>query len=520
MQNKLLKKGLVFVIIVPFICFTGCFTDDKGDSAIKTDKNITIGLYIDCLGFHPWMESYDTETLCVNANIFNGLVEFDKDFRIVPALAVSWINPDSHTWRFRLREGVKFHNGNDFTAEDVKFTIELIKGNESSVLRDSIAEISEVKIINNYTVDIITKDPYPVLLNRLVDIFIVSKQYQEETESNWPIGTGAYKFVERVENDYILLEKFEDYWTAPPEVNKVIFKVLQGIEERKDALVSQLVDIIMVSSDYYEELSNIEYIDLQLVSSPSVIFLGFDFRANDSYGFYGEKNPVSDIRVRKAIYYAINISRIIEKYKGGFALPASQLVMPLVFGYNPEIERLPYNLDKARELMFDAGYEEGFEIVLDCIDSESQKVICEEIAAQLSEINIDVKLNASSVQNISKMFKNRNTSFYYLGWMVSSGDGGEIFDFLLKTVDEKNATGLFNFGYYSNSGVDRIAEQVSSLLNPKDRLDLIQQGFEVAMDDVAFIPLFWPQEIQGSLDHIDWSPRIDGFYKLENIGFK
>lgn len=518
MQKKILVIGITLILLL--IGSTGCVTEDKDDSDIKTDKDITIGLYVDCLGFNPWIESYDTETLCVNANIFNSLVEFDKDFKIVPALAVSWNNPNNLTWRFKLREGVKFHNGYDFTAEDFNFTIELIKRNESSVLKDSIAAISEVKIIDNYTVDIITKDPYPVLLNRLVDIFIVSKQYQESTESKWPIGTGGYKFVERIENDYILLERFDDYWKAPLEINKVTFKVLQGIEERKDALISQLVDIIMVSSDYYEEISNIEDIDLQLVSSPSVIFLGFDFRVNDSYGFHGEKNPVSDVRVRKAIYYAINISHIIEKYRGGFALPASQLVTPMVFGYNPEIERLPYDLDKARELMFDAGYGEGFEIVLDCIDSESQKGTCGEIAAQLSEINIDVKLNAHSVQNISKMFKSRNTSFYYLGWLVSSGDSGEIFDYLLKTVDEENITGLFNFGYYSNSEVDRFAEQVSIILNPKDRLDLLQQGFKVAMDDVAFIPLFWPQEIQGSLNHIDWSPRVDGYYKVEDIGFK
>ena len=516
MNKEILTIGIIVCLL--FISLTGCITEDKDDSDIN--KDITIGLYVDCLGFHPWMESYDTETLCVNSNIFNSLVEFDKEFRITPSLAVSWNNPDNLTWRFSLREGVRFHNGYNFTAGDVKYTIEMIMANESSVLRDSIAEISDVRVIDNYTLDIITEHPHPVLLNRLVDVFIVSKKYQEETETKWPIGTGGYEFVERVENDYILLKRFDDYWKAPLEVNNVTFKVIQDIEERKDALVSQLVDIIMVSSEFYDNLSSIEGIDLQLVSSPSVIFLGFDFRENDSYGFYGEKNPVSDVRVRKAIYYAINISRIIEKYRGGFAMPASQFVTPLVFGYNPNIDRFPYDVDKARELMSDAGYEDGFEIVLDCIDSESQMGTCNEIVSQLSEIDIDATINGHSVQNISKLFKSRNTSFYYLGWIVSSGDGGEIFDFLLKTVDEANATGNFNFGYYTNHEVDRIAEQVSSLLNPDERLDLMQQGFRVAMNDVAFVPLFIPLEIQGSLDHIDWIPRGDRYYCVEDIGFK
>ena len=180
MINKFINIFFLSIVLV----FSGCITLSDVEKNEKIIDEIIIGISFDVCGFHPWMESYDVDTMSVNSNIFNSLVEFDNIFRITPALAVSWNNPNNLTWRFHLRESVKFHNGYNFTAEDVKFTIEMIKADNNSILRELLTSVSNVTIKDNYTIDILTEKPCPILLNQLVDIFIVSKQYQEETKKH------------------------------------------------------------------------------------------------------------------------------------------------------------------------------------------------------------------------------------------------------------------------------------------------------------------------------------------------
>ena len=156
----------------------------------------------------------------VNFNIYDGLVDFDENYSITPRLATSWNNPNKNIWRFNLREDVKFHNGYFFTADDVKFSIDYIKNNNSNVLKDLISSIKEVNVLDNKTVDIITYGTNPILLNKLVDIPIISKKYFESIDHPNPIGTGAYKLIDYVENDIIKLEKFDNY--HPPQIQKLV----------------------------------------------------------------------------------------------------------------------------------------------------------------------------------------------------------------------------------------------------------------------------------------------------------
>ena len=223
-QKKLLTLILVIIVVVEF---SGCVYKARDRSVIdireyqdKSEGKIVIGVCGLISGFYPWMEAYEVSSMSINSNIFNSLVEFDDSLRIVPGLAYKWNNPDNLTWRFFLRNNVKFHNGYNFTAEDVKYSIEFIINNESSVLRGLLPSVDEVNILDNYIVDIKTNKPCPILLNKLVDVFIVSKNYQEETTKKWPIGTGGYKLLGYVPEDHIILEKFDDYWNGPTSVNR------------------------------------------------------------------------------------------------------------------------------------------------------------------------------------------------------------------------------------------------------------------------------------------------------------
>lgn len=515
-----MKKAIPAIFIILTLVFSGCVNNIENGEESSTKDSIVIGINQDVFGFHPWMETLDATSISVNKNIFNTLVGVDEIYRFTPELAKSWNNPDNLTWRFYLRENVKFHNGINFTAQDVNYTINIIKSNTSNIFNELIINIKEVIIIDNYTLDIKTIKPCPTLLNKLIDIMIISKEYQEKSSTKWPIGTGAYKFVEQTPGEHIILERFDNYWKGLPNIKTVKFKVIEESIQRKNALINKSIDIAeTIYPEYYDELSSLEGIMIKNVDTPTVYYLSFDFRKNNST-WIDEVNPFSYIEIRKAIYHSINISEIIDKYLYGYGTEISQFVTPLIFGYNPDIERAPYNLTIARQLIKDVGFESGFYVSLDCPDENLMKNISNEIVKQLSEINITVNLNILSIYDwLNKMYT-KNTSFYLSGWIPSGVDGGEIYDYLLRSVDDENNIGSFNAGYYSNPEVDRIGEEITFTMDYEKRLQLIQQGFAIAMEEIAWIPLFSIQWLYGTSDDIEFNPRPDLNMKVEEIKFK
>ncbi len=521
-KNYFKKLFLIFLILLLILINSGCINqDNKNNKSMK--NNLIIGISDPFFGFYPWIESYDVSTISINHNIFNTLVGFDELFRIKAELAESWNNPDNLTWRFRLRKNVEFHNGYNLTAEDVKYSLDIIKNNQNSVLRDLIVDIRELRIINNHTIDIITNKPCPILLNKLTDIFIVSKKYQEETKTNWPIGTGAYKLVDYVTDDYTNLERFENYWKKTPSIKTVKIKLIENEEERKNALVSQEIDIAEnILPLFYENLSKTPGIKTYIITNPTVFYLSFDFRENNSIGYKNQINPLSNLKVRKALYHAINISEIIERVYNTtlFSEAATQFLTPAIFGYNPNISRLPYDLNKAKQLLNESGYNDGFDLVMDTIlESFEYLEICDVIQEQLSKI-VNISLNRLSVQEYFNKIVMRNTSFLISGWIPATGDGGEIFDYLIRTVNISAGIGTYNVGYYSNPEVDRIGEEISYIIDPIERLNLMQQGFKIAMDDVACIPLFSLKSVHGTREDINWLPSLNMNIKIENIIYK
>lgn len=524
MRKKTGPKNLcyIFFSLVVLLSTTGCVNQSE-DNFKSTQNTLIIGISSPSFGLYPWMESYDTSTLSMNHNIFDTLVGFDELFRIKAELAESWNNPDNVTWRFRLRKNVEFHNGYTLNAEDVKFSIDLIKNDENNVLKDLLFGVREAKVIDNYTVDIITEKPCPILLNKLTDIFIVSKKYQEETTTTWPIGTGAYRLLETVDDTYTILERYNKYWKNTPAVKTVYFKVIENEEERKNALLNHEIDIAEnILPAFYDNVSAAPGISTYIVTNPTVLYLSFDFREHDTAKYNDRINPLSNVKVRKALYYAINISEIIERVYNTtlFCEPATQFLTPAIFGYNPNISRLPFDLEKAKQLLNESGYSNGFNLTMDTIlESYEHLAICDVLEEQLSKI-INISLNRLPVNEFFTKILMRNTSCFITAWIPATGDGGEIFDYLIGTINCTKGIGTYNTGYYSNPEVDKIGELISYTMDPMERLKLMQQGFEIAMEDVACIPLLSWKSVHATNDNIDWVPSLNMNIKVENIGFK
>jgi len=482
-----------------FLGISGCIDEEIENKTDGFDLNIAYGQDV-FNGFYPWVDFINPQTLSINSNIFNSLVEFGERYQIIPALAESWNNPDKLTWRFYLRNDVKFHNGDIFSADDVKYSIELYS---------YLTMVKEVIIVNDFTVDIVTLEHYPLLLNKLVYIFMVSKQNHEEISNGNPIGTGAYRFSEYLKDNHLVLERFEGYWGKKPEFQKVTFKFFNDYEDQLNNFLEGNADIIdSIDPNDYDNLSKIPGVKILPFTFNTVTYLGFNFVEN---------NPFLDLRVRKAVYHAINIDEIIENALDGYAEPASQFVTQYFFGYNPEIKRLSYDLNKARQYMKDAGYEEGFEITLDCRESEIRENASRMIADQLSLINITVEVNILSSSDFYSKISNRESLCYFVGWATDSADAGEIFDNILRSVDFENGFGLSNFGNYSNQMVDEIAENISYNMNPVVRLDLMKEGFAIAMEDVVCVPLYILKGYCVVRDEFSLPMRADGLIKIENV---
>lgn len=512
-NKKIITILIISIISIGFL--SGCISKTDSNENIL-QKRITIGVSGDILGFYPWFDTYDGDTMSMNANIFNSLVELNNNIQLSPGLAQSWSNPNNRTWRFFLRDDVTFHNGNKFTAEDVKYTIEYILNSENNEFKGLISSIESVEVIDTYTVDIITIQPVPTLLNNLVDIFMLSKEYQETTTEEWPIGTGGYKLSKYVEGETIVFERFEEYWKFTPDLKKINVIIIEDSEQKKDALLSKTIDLSSVHPIYYEEVLNTSYLQVKKVNSPLVIYINLDYREYDSAEYGDEINPLSNVLVRKAIYHAIDVQYIIDTYLNGFGTPTSQFVSPHIYGFNPEIQRLDYDITTAKQLMKDAGYENGFAVTFDCYDDNTTKDICNTISEQLSQIGINAVVNPLGLYEFYPKTAG-NSSMNIIGWICATADGGEIYDYILRTRNETAGIGIYNDIYYSNPLIDEIGEKVASMMDLEERLKLMQDGFKIAMDEVAWVPLYTGQGIYAFPKYIDWNPRSDLVYKFEEI---
>ena len=515
MQNRSNKNILSVSFILLLLFCSGCITISNDDNN-KPKKDTLVWGVLSAEWIYPLGITNDNYYMII-PNIYDGLVQFDEDFRIVPALAVSWNNPNNLSWRFNLRHGVKFHNGDDFTAEDVRYSFENFHTSFNSIIKD-------INVLDNYTIEFITFTPNPgFLLSQLANAGIIyCRNGTGQQDEQRLIGTGPYRLADYELDNYTTLERFDEFWGEKPDIKTVVFKAIENDEERLNALLSGVIDIAEYNiDDKIDQITQEENITVVPFPPLSTYIIGFDMRENESYGFPDDMNPTADVRVRKAIYQAINITPLINGPFKGFAQPESQFITPYIFGYNPEIKRLPYNVTASRQLLAEAGYAQGFNITMDCITEgyEYNAENCYLITQQLSEVGIHVTMNNLSIDEYNaKVVYERNTSMYLVGWGTISEDGGYMYDLFIRSIGEH--LGSLNSGHYSNAEVDRLGVAASQEMNPVERLRLLQEGFRIALvDDVMVVPLFSQDLFVLTAKNVELTPRADLRSVVKDIRF-
>jgi peptide/nickel transport system substrate-binding protein len=471
----------------------------------------------------------------LNRAVYEGLVRRGPDLKIEPCLATSWETLDPLHWRFHLRQGVKFHGGEDFTADDVVFSAQRLH-TQGADLKSLVPLDSQVIKVDDYTVDLLLKRPEPLLIAQWEYWPILSKKWAEAhgateaTPANATTpsyaalhadGTGPFILVSHEPGVRTVWRNNPNWWDRPQHnLDEVIFTPIANNATRVAALLSGKIDWVDPIPLADQALVNAKP-GTKVMAGADIrtIFLGFDqSRAELLHSSVKGKNPFKDVRVRKAFYEAIDEDAIVSKVMQGLAMPGALLIAPSLFSLAKNFHRFPYDPQAARELLSEAGYPHGFEVRLDCPNDRyvNDEAICEAVVAMLARVGVKVDLLAEPK---SRFFARvlaaggYDTSFYLFGWTPATLESFNVFDFLIQCRDEKGSGGQINIGGYCNPRVDELARQALNEPDQERRDDIFKQAWQIALfDDVSYIPLHQQALVWGLSKKVKVIQRPDNAY--------
>ena len=502
-------------------------------------EELTIGLAAEPSAMDPHFHNLGPNN-AMRSHIFESLVWQDAQQLLEPQLAQSWRAIDDTTWEFKLRQGVKFHDGTDFDAKDVMYTvcrIPLVEDSPSSLAIYTKA-IAAMEAPDPHTLIIKTDTPYPLLPTEVANWGIISAESNDaegdvvfaregcEGVSEPPktaqfnsgeaaIGTGPYQFVSFTPGDRIVLERFDDYWGEKAEWDRVTFRPITSDGPRVAALLAGDVDFIekppiqdieRIKSDGFgiaDELSN------------RVIYLHFDHEQEPSPGITGTdgKNPFKDVRVREAVSKAINREAIVERIMGGMAVPAGELLPGVMFGAKPDAQPDPYDPDAAKALLAEAGFPDGFGLVIGSPNDRyiNDAKIAQAVAQMLTRIGIETTVDAVTASTFFSRRNNYEFSMYLAGWGSGTGEMSSPLTALVATPNAEKGMGGTNRGRYSNPEMDALLEQALATIDDDAREKLLQQASQVVIDDYGILPLHFEVTPWAFREGLTYEARADQY---------
>jgi peptide/nickel transport system substrate-binding protein len=497
-----MKLNKIALAIVSVCAFAGTTL-----SATANAQTLRVANQGDALSLDPHSLNESLQ-LSFNNNTYEALVQRDKKLALEPALATAWRQRTPTVWQFDLRKGVKFHDGKDFTADDVVFSLARAAG-DGSDMRSYTSTIKEVRKVNDYQVEIETTSPFPILPDVLGLVFIMSKQWSIDNKAEKPVdrrkgientasfkanGTGPFRVRERQPGVRTTLVRNGNYWgKIESNLTDIVFTPIGSDSTRVAALLSGEIDL--VEPIPVQDVERVKATaNLTVMQGPELrtIFLGMDQKRDELLGASVKgKNPFKDKRVRQAFYQALDIETIRSRVMRGAAVPTNSMVAPGIRGFVPELnKRLPFDAEAAKKLLAEAGYPNGFEVPMNCPNDRyvNDGEICQAVAANLARVGIKVNLVAESKATYFPKILRRDTAFYLLGWTPGTYDSHNPLNSLLVTPGDKGQ-GQFNLGSYSNAKIDDLTLKIQSETDQVKRNAMIKEAFEIHANDIGHIPL-------------------------------
>ena len=457
-------------------------------------------------------------------NMFDGLINQDAKQQLQPALAVSWKPINDTTWEFKLREGVKFHDGSTFDAEDVAATIRrvpLAAENSPSSFKRYVREITGVEIVDPYTIRFTTDGPAPLLPNNLSRISIMPAELEkmptrEVDNGEGVIGTGPFKFVSWQRDDRVEMVANPDYWGGAPKWDKVTFKFVANNGARVAALLSGDVDLIEnVPTTDIGTVNKRDGVGVTTTGSNRVMYLHIDHDREVSPHAAGPdgKNPLRDVRVRRALSMAINREALIDRIMDGQGVAAGQLVPEGYFGWSPNIQVPKFDPKAAKALLAEAGYPNGFKMTSHASNDRypNDEKIAQAIGQMFSKIGLDISVVTLPKSVYFSRASAREFSFIMGGAAVETGEASGVLGPLLATFDKSKGQGAGNRGRYSSAEFDTAYNTALKTVDDAAREKLLQKAMEIGMSDVGVIPVFFLAHNWGLKDSLKIQPRSDGY---------
>jgi peptide/nickel transport system substrate-binding protein len=471
-------------------------------------------------------------TQMVQGYVYEGLVRINKDNRFEPCLAESYSRVAPEVWRFTLRSGVRFHDGSPLTADDVVFSVKRAVSPHSAI-KVLLSTIEDTRKVDERTVDIVTKKPDPILDRNLPLLYIMSKSWAERNTVVEPLdyrvgnrsyasdhanGTGPYLLKSLETVGRVVLSQNRDWWDKPPgNVTEAIFTPIANAATRVAALLSGEVDMMEpVPTQNIEQIAKMPGFKVLRGLQARVIYLAMD-QARDELldSSVKGRNPFKDVRVRKAIYHAIDIEAIRNKVMRGGSTPTAVLVGPGMNGYDPALDhRFPYDPAAAKALLAEAGYGAGFEVGFDCAGDRdvNPEELCQAVAAMLARVGIKANLLIKPFPIYFQKLLSRQSSFLLSGWLDATFDALNPISALI--VTRAGGRGEMNFSGYSNPRVDELADLIEIESDPVKRQSAISEVLRIYRDDVAQVPLHHQWLAWGMKDSVDVPLSPDNIMKL------
>lgn len=503
-MKKLLALAMVFCLA---FTMSGCGGGGGSESGEMKDT-LTWVQAADVTSLDPHVGK-ETPAVTVTSQIFDTLLTMDENNEPAPCIAESWEQIDEKTWEFKLREDVKFHDGEPMTSEDVVFSIN--RARNSNYVSYVVDAISEVKADGEYAVTIKTKEPYSPLLSNLTVPFtaIVPKHAVEKDEEGFqqnPIGTGAYKFVEWKQGEYTKLEANEEYFQGAPKTKNLEMKVVPEASQRVIAIETGEADLAYaVSANDAKRVEEDENLQLFKGASQSVSYLTIN----------SENEKFADKKVRQAIRYAIDKQAIVDTLLYGSGEIADSIIPPNAFGFSNDVVSYEYDLEKAKKLMKESKYPNGFDCTLSVTDDSVKNEICQVIQSQLKEIGINCSIQTREYGTWIDELGTGSHELSYTAWVCVTGDA----DYTYYSLLHSTQTGYpGNDAFLKDKDVDKLVEAGRSSADPEKRQEAYDQ-LEVLLGDLSpYATLFYDSVNVGATKKVKgFTVDPNGYHRLRNV---
>jgi len=454
-------------------------------------------------------------SFAIVSQFYDTLVTTDANMQIQPCLASRWENPDPSTWVFHLRPNVRFHSGKPFSAEDVVFSLDRLLKSTGLEMTGYLLYIDDVRALDPLTIRIRTTKPLAILLNKLRFISILPKGSAESEIPEHPDGTGPYRVTQWKKGKVLRLERFDGYWGKRAPLSRVTFLLDRGPD-------AALADALAGKSQLVQ--ANTKKLDPSLRDRPgfralhrSSIFtkyLGYDLGRDVTPRCPVRPNPFRNPLVREAMNIAIDRNALVEELPYN-AVPASQLVPPFIFGFDPKIRKPAFDRVRARDLLRQAGLPDGFPATIQTrkLLADAARLVCE----QLKTVGIRLDLEVLPDPEYFSRMDARDTTIHISRFGCLTGDVSDILDNVLHSLDPARHFGIHNYVGYSSPQVDSEIEASAEKQSVNARRDALQQIEDRLMSDLVWIPLFVDQDDYAVDRRFAWQPRNDGIILASEI---